>query len=81
MFYKVEIKQRAIKDMLGFPVAQRERIIEKIEGLCDNLAGDIKKLANHTPEYRLRIGDYRVLFEVSGDKIIVYRVRHRKDAY
>jgi mRNA interferase RelE/StbE len=81
MVYKVEIKQRAIKDMLGFPVAQRERIIEKIDGLCVNLAGDVKKLANHTPEYRLRIGDYRVLFEVSDDNIIVYRVKHRKDAY
>ncbi|MBI4828428.1 MAG: type II toxin-antitoxin system RelE/ParE family toxin [Nitrospinae bacterium] len=40
-----------------------------------------KKLTNHSPEYRLRVGDYRVLFDVDGDKIAVYRVKHRKNAY
>jgi mRNA interferase RelE/StbE len=45
------------------------------------LAGDFKKLTNFTPEYRLRVGDYRVLFEVEEHKIIVYRIIHRKDAY
>lgn len=31
--------------------------------------------------YRLRLGDYRVLFEFEGGTILVYRIRHRKDAY
>jgi mRNA interferase RelE/StbE len=31
--------------------------------------------------YRLRLGDYRVLFEFGGGTILVYRIRHRKDAY
>lgn len=31
--------------------------------------------------YRLRLGDYRVLFEFEEDTILVYRIRHRKDAY
>ncbi|MFX0197594.1 MAG: type II toxin-antitoxin system RelE/ParE family toxin [Candidatus Hodarchaeota archaeon] len=33
------------------------------------------------PEYRLRVGDYRVLFETEKNKISIYRIRHRKDAY
>lgn len=33
------------------------------------------------PAYRLRAGDYRVLFEVEGDRIIAYRVGHRREAY
>ena len=45
------------------------------------LTGDVKKLTNFTPEYRLRVGNYRVLFEVEGGVVIVYRVLHRKDAY
>jgi mRNA interferase RelE/StbE len=49
--------------------------------LANNLAGDVKRLTNFTPEYRLRVGDYRVLFEVKGDKLIMYRILHRKDAY
>jgi mRNA interferase RelE/StbE len=31
--------------------------------------------------YRLRLGDYRVLFEFESGTILVYRIRHRKDAY
>lgn len=46
-----------------------------------DLAGDVRRLTNFTPEYRLRVGDYRALFEVEGDKVIIYRIRHRKDAY
>ena len=41
----------------------------------------MKKLTNFTPEYRLRVGNYRVLFEVEGGAVVVYRVLHRKDAY
>jgi mRNA interferase RelE/StbE len=52
-----------------------------IDGLKSGLAGDVKKLTNYTPEYRLRVGDYRVLFEVDGGKVIIYRIVHRKDAY
>ncbi|HEX7721168.1 MAG TPA: type II toxin-antitoxin system RelE/ParE family toxin [Pyrinomonadaceae bacterium] len=57
------------------------RIVEKLAGLQDNLAGDVKRLTNSTPEFRLRVADYRVLFEIEGNKVLVYRVRHRKDAY
>jgi mRNA interferase RelE/StbE len=47
----------------------------------DDLAGDVKHLTNFSPEFRLRVGEYRVLFEVEGNKVLIYRVRHRKDAY
>jgi mRNA interferase RelE/StbE len=47
----------------------------------DDLAGDVKRLTNFTPEFRLRVCEYRVLFEVEGNKVLIYRVRHRKDAY
>jgi len=46
-----------------------------------DLAGEVKKLTDFTPEYRLRVGDYRILFEVDRDRIVIYRVLHRKDAY
>lgn len=58
-----------------------QRVLEKIEALTDDLAGDIKKLTDYTPEFRLRVGDYRVLFEIDGGTIIVYRVVHRRQAY
>jgi len=47
-----------------------------------DLTGDVKKLTNFTPEYRLRIGQYRVLFEIEERTcIVVYRVVHRREAY
>ena len=47
----------------------------------DDLTGDIKKLTNFTPEYRLRVGQYRVLFKIDGETLRIYRVKHRRDAY
>ena len=81
MNYDVVLKPRAIKDLKSLPKPVRQRIIEKIEALRSNLAGDVKRLTDMTPEYRLRVGDYRVLFEVEGKKVVVYRVVNRKDAY
>ncbi len=52
-----------------------------MEKLENDLAGDVKRLTDFTPEYRLRIGDYRVLFEIEEQNIIVvYRVRHGREA-
>jgi mRNA interferase RelE/StbE len=63
------------------PLPVRRRILAKIETLETDLRGDVKHLTNFTPEYRLRVGDYRVLFEIEGSSIVVYRVRHRAGAY
>ena len=81
MNYQIEFKPRAIKDLKSFSTSDNRRIVEKIELLENDLAGDVKRLTNFTPEYRLRVGNYRVLFEVEGNKVIIYRVKHRKDAY
>lgn len=81
MIYQIEFKQRAVKDLKSFPKEDVRRIIGKIEDLQNDLTGDVKKLTNFTPEYRLRVGDYRVLFEIENDKIVVYRIKHRREVY
>ena len=81
MKYKVELKPRAIKDLKALSVVNRSRLIERIENLENNLAGDVKRLTNSTPDYRMRVGNYRILFEVESDRVIIYRVIHRRDAY
>ena len=63
------------------PKEHGKRIVEKLKILESNLEGDIKKLTNYTPEYRLRVGDWRILFEVEEKRVVVYRIRHRKEAY
>ena len=81
MQYQIKFKPKAIKDLQKIPVNDRERIINKIEAMQDDLQGDVKRLTNFTPEYRLRVGDYRILFELAEQTIIVYRVKHRSKAY
>lgn len=81
MSYQIEFKPRALKDLKGIDIAEARRIIDKIDALKNDLAGSVKRLTHFTPEYRLRVGSYRVLFEVEGTKVVIYRVRHRKDAY
>ena len=81
MTYEIEFKPRAIKDLRSIPKTMAQRIVEKVEALRTDLAGDVKKLTDTTPEYRLRVGDYRVLFEVEAAKVIIYRVKHCSDAY
>jgi mRNA interferase RelE/StbE len=49
--------------------------------LEEGLTGNIKRLTNFSPEYRLRVEDWRVLFEVTKNKIIIYRIVHRREAY
>ena len=80
MKYGIEFSRRAVKDLQAINADDRRRIVIKIDALQDDLAGDVKRLTNFTPEYRLRVGSYRVLFEVEGEKLI-YRVKHRRDAY
>lgn len=81
MNYQIEFKPRVLKDLKALSQATQRRIVAKIEALQNDLAGDVKKLTNFTPEYRLRVGNYRVLFEVEEARVVIYRIMHRKDAY
>ncbi|MFZ2172084.1 MAG: type II toxin-antitoxin system RelE/ParE family toxin [Methylococcaceae bacterium] len=79
--YLVELMPKAIKDLKGLPKSEAKKIVEKIRSLEQGLGSDIKKLTNFSPEYRLRVGSYRVLFEIENQKILIYRVKHRKEEY
>jgi mRNA interferase RelE/StbE len=81
MKYSIEFKPRSVKDFEALPSAIQRRVLARIEQMSDNLSGDVKRLTDSTPEYRLRVGDYRVLFEVEKDAIVIYRIRHRREVY
>lgn len=81
MQYEVLLKPKAIKDLESIPKDDAKKIVEKLELARNNLSGEIKKLTNFEPNYRLRVGNWRVLFEIEKEKIEVYRILHRKEAY
>ncbi len=78
---EIEIRSKAEKDLRAIPKRDGERITAAIFALRSGLTGDMKRLTNFTPEYRLRVGDWRVLFEMEADKITIYRILHRREAY
>ncbi len=81
MEYETEFKPRAVKDIENLSSRMQTKIIKNIEIMGHDLTGDVKRLTNFTPEYRLRVGDYRVLFEIENERIVVYRIRHRREVY
>lgn len=81
MRYAATLKPRAVKDLEKLPSNVQARILEKIEFMQDDLQGDVKRLTNFTPEYRLRVGDYRILFEIEAEDIVIYRIKHRSKSY
>ena len=78
----VEIDSKALKDLSKIHKSEVKKIISKIEGLekYPNIS-NIKKLTNFEPPYRLRVGNYRVLFDIEDNIITVYRVKHRSKSY
>lgn len=78
----VKIDDKAIKDLSKIHKAEVSKIFSKIEKLEKfPHVPNLKKLTNFEPPYRLRVGNYRVLFDVEDDTLTVYRVKHRKESY
>jgi mRNA interferase RelE/StbE len=71
----------ALEDLRRIPKRFATQIVAKVSRLEEGLHGNIKRLTNFDCDYRLRSGDYRVLFDVEDDEVIVHRVLHRKQAY
>lgn len=83
-FYNIEFKHSVEKDIRKIPKSNVPVIIEKIKPLSSNpFPSGIVKLRNTENIYRLRAGDYRIVYQVLTDskKVIIHYIRHRKDAY
>jgi mRNA interferase RelE/StbE len=79
---QIELRQSAIKDINALDGSIKSRLIKAIKEL-ENYpnVSNIKQLVDFEPAFRKRVGDYRILFDVMGDLIIVARILHRKEAY
>jgi mRNA interferase RelE/StbE len=78
----VQFDRAARRDLARLPAADRTAVVAGIAGFAERGIGDVLKLqARHPPEWRLRVGRYRVLFRRDADVITVFAVRDRKDAY
>jgi mRNA interferase RelE/StbE len=85
MSYKVTFASRAIKDLRAIPRADQSKIIDKAESLSENPypRGCLKLKGLQEELWRVRVGDYRVLYHVSDaiEIIDIRRIGHRKNIY
>ena len=82
--YEIQWKRTAEHDLRNTNRSQVPRIIRIIESLQDNpFPPQCRKLKKAKYLYRIRIGDYRVVYHVESTarKVTIYYVRHRREAY
>ena len=83
-FYKVEVKKSALKDIEKLDRKIVAQIFRKIESLANNPRPiQSLKLSGSERSHRLRIGSYRILYQIDDDLklITIFAVGHRKDIY
>ena len=82
MSKRVVVSAQAQADLAELDRSVALRIVAGIRRFAATGAGNVKALRGiHPPEFRLRVGDWRVRFHDHGDWIDVLRVRNRRDAY
>ncbi len=81
MHYTVILTGEVKSALRDLPLVLRREIGHKLFLLEEDLRGNVKKLKGSRNEYRLRVGNYRVLFELEGRIVTVYAVGDRKKIY
>lgn len=82
--YEVEFVASAAKEFRSLPIGVKRRIGIAIDALRENPRPvGVRKLQGRTDYYRIRVGTYRVVYEIDDEArlVRVTRVRHRREAY
>jgi mRNA interferase RelE/StbE len=80
--YRLTYTHRAIRDIRALDPALKQRIGKTLLRYeKDPLAYAEPLKDSDLGSYRFRIGDYRVIFDLSGEQVVVLRVGHRRDIY
>ncbi len=83
-FYSIQWRSSAVKDLRGLDHQAIPRVLEMVEALSSNpFPPGVRKMRGSEHSYRLRIGDYRVVYSVLESELVVeiVRVGHRRNVY
>jgi mRNA-degrading endonuclease RelE of RelBE toxin-antitoxin system len=79
---EIEWTEQALEDMAVLDKGTARRVKQTVERFAAAGAGNVKRLQGiDPPEFRLRVGDYRVRFHQDVRTVQVLRVRNRREAY
>ncbi len=82
--YEIQFKASAAKEFRKLPIEIKTRLQKAINALkTEPRPPDMKKLAGEDDLYRIRVGDYRVIYKIDDAVlwITVMRIRHRREVY
>jgi mRNA interferase RelE/StbE len=82
--YRVLVERAAGKDLRKLPLDMRSRVADVLLGLTsDPRPAGCRKLEGSKADWRIRVGAYRIVYEImDAAKIVrVYRIRHRREVY
>ena len=82
MKYRLVYTKRALRDIEKLDIVVKKQISSKILLLAKNPLKNAKKLIDfRLGQYRWRIGNHRIIFDIEESNIVVLRIRHRKEIY
>ena len=81
--YRVVFRPSVEKDLAALPKATAQRALGRIEKLAESPFATAVKLSGAEKLYRVRVGDYRIVYEIDEPSklIIIHFVRHRREVY
>lgn len=84
MTFRIEFTKSAAKALKAIPKTAHKRIAKKIESLAEDLPDPAKtKMKGDNPFHRVRVGDYRIIYEIQDEilLILILKIGHRKEVY
>ena len=84
MGYKLLFDKRALKDLKKIDAVWQKKILKTInEKIVNNPHAGKHLVGDWSPFFRWRIGDYRIIYDINNDTVVIeiIRIRHRKDVY
>lgn len=86
MNYSIEFDKSAFKYLQKLDKPTRTRIVHSLQILSENPLNselDIKRMQGTIDEFRLRIGNYRIIYSIENDKLLIYviKIGSRGDVY
>lgn len=81
--YKIAIKKSAVKEIKSLPSTELKKVLSKIAALSENPRPHDSIKLSAQERYRIRCGNYRILYSIEDEILVVYvvKVGHRKDVY
>ena len=83
MIFEITYDKQPIKFLKKLDKNIVKRILDKVDVVFANepVPSDAKRIFGEHGVFRIRIGDYRIIFDIDNENIVILRIGHRKDIY